>query len=291
MRARLEWARDGADWPHHRASRFVHAGHLTFHIQTFGDSGLPAVVLLHGTGASTHSWRDFAPLLATSHHVVTMDLPGHGFTHGHRARDLTLPGMADALAGLMNRLSIRPTALIGHSAGCAVALRLHIDHRLAVQQIIGLNAALLPFPGAAGRIFPSMARALFLNPLAPVVFASQANGRSVARLIAGTGSHLDSRGLDLYARLFETSAHVSGAIGMMAQWDLNALNADFANVTAPVTLIVGDNDKAVAPEQAETVKQRLPQVRVIKLAGLGHLAHEEAPQLVASAVTRMLTGA
>jgi magnesium chelatase accessory protein len=288
MKARLEWERDGADWPHRGASRFVESGHLIFHVQAFGDPSLPALALLHGTGASTHSWRDFAPLLADRFHVVAMDLPGHGFTRGHRAKDLTLSGMAAAVSGVFDRLGVTPDALIGHSAGCAVAIRMQIDHGVTARRIIGLNAALLPFPGAAGRIFPTMARALFLNPLAPVMFASQANDRSVARLISGTGSHLDARGLALYARLFETSAHVAGAIGMMAQWDLETLNADFSKVTALVVLIVGDRDKAVAPSQADIVKQRLPKVRVITAPGLGHLAHEEAPARIADLVLKEL---
>lgn len=286
MRAKLDWARDGADWPLHAHSRFVQSGHLNWHVQELGQG--PVLALLHGTGASTHSWRGFAPLMAQAHRVVMMDLPGHGFTSGARARDLTLPGMAQAVAQVFDALKIKPDAIIGHSAGCAVALRGQIDGAFHPRTIVGLNAALLPFPGAAGRIFPSMARALFLNPFAPVVFSTQANARSVARLIEGTGSSLDEEGLKLYLRLFETSAHVSGAIGMMAQWDLHSLVADLHRLTARLVLVVGDKDKAVAPSQADTVRSLTPKARKVMLSGLGHLAHEEAPQVVSSAVLAAL---
>jgi magnesium chelatase accessory protein len=286
MKARLDRVRDAASWPHHAHSRYIRAGSLDWHVQEFGAG--PPLLLLHGTGASTHSFRALAPLLARDHQVIACDLPGHGFTENHRARDLTLPGMAQAIGALLQALNCTPQAVIGHSAGCAVAVRMHLDEIIHTPLIIGLNAALLPFPGAAGRLFPSMARALFLNPLAPVVFASQANRRSVARLIAGTGSTLDEQGIALYARLFETSAHVSGAIGMMAQWDLETLSADLPRLTAKLALIVGADDKAVPAGQAETVKGLVPNASVISLSGLGHLAHEEAPETVEASIRSAL---
>ena len=68
MPARLDWQRDGADWPNRASSRMVRAGGLTWHVQVAGSG--PVLLLVHGTGASTHSWRDLLPLLATGHTVV-----------------------------------------------------------------------------------------------------------------------------------------------------------------------------------------------------------------------------
>lgn len=286
MRATLDWARDGADWPLREASQFVRSGDMDWHVQILGDG--PPLVLVHGTGASVHSWRDIAPRLAKTHRVIAMDLPGHGFTRGRRARDMTLPGMASAVSQLLDTLKLKPVAFIGHSAGAAVSARLSLDGLARPQTIIGLNAAMLPFPGAAGKLFPSLARALFLNPLAPVMFAGQANARSVGRLIAGTGSHLNDRGLALYLRLFETSSHVAGAIAMMAQWDLEALTADLPRLAPELVLIVGESDKAVPPAQAKTVCGLAPKARIVSLPNLGHLAHEEAPDVVAPAILAAL---
>src|SRR3954465_15975067 len=74
----LSWDRDGRDWPHREASRFIEAAGLRWHVQIMGQG--PAALLLHGTGASTHSFLDLAPLLARRFTVVMPDLPGHGFT-------------------------------------------------------------------------------------------------------------------------------------------------------------------------------------------------------------------
>ena len=97
---RLNWDIDGRDWPNRAASRFITAGGLRWHVQQFdhADPGAPWLVLLHGTGSSTHSWRDVAPLLAQQYSVLALDLPGHAFTSMPRAAEQSLPGMARHVA-------------------------------------------------------------------------------------------------------------------------------------------------------------------------------------------------
>ena len=56
----------------------VSAGGLNWNVVEAGQG--PVVLLVHGTAASVHSWRDVIPLLATTHRVIAMDLPGHGGT-------------------------------------------------------------------------------------------------------------------------------------------------------------------------------------------------------------------
>ena len=84
-----------AQWPHRAASCRVHAGGLAWHVQIFGAVGAhPDVVLLHGAGASAHSWRALAPLLAVDRRVIVPDLPGQGWTQRPpNAGGLSLPGM------------------------------------------------------------------------------------------------------------------------------------------------------------------------------------------------------
>ncbi len=94
---RPAFARAGRDWPNREASRFVTAGGLTWHVQEAGEG--PVLLLVHGTGAATHSWRGLMPLLARDFRVIAPDLPGHGFTDPLRTP--SLPRMARALAELL----------------------------------------------------------------------------------------------------------------------------------------------------------------------------------------------
>lgn len=278
---RPAFAREGRDWPNREASRFVTAGGLTWHVQEAGEG--PPLLLVHGTGAATHSWRGLLPLLARDFRVIAPDLPGHGFTDPLPTP--SLPRMARALAGLLRLLDASPQVAVGHSAGAATLARLCLDGALSPRLLVGLNAALKPFPGMAGFLFPAMARALFLNPVTPRVFAWSADRAAVERLIGGTGSTLDRTGLDLYRRLFQKPGHVAGALGMMAHWDLAALDRDLPRLAPPLLLIVGGEDRTIAPDVSFGLADRLGgRARVELLRGLGHLAHEEKPEVVAGLI-------
>jgi magnesium chelatase accessory protein len=278
---------DGKDWPNRSTSRIIKAAGLTWHVQETGptdsDNGgdLPKkLLLLHGTGASTHSFRDVMPLLAKRFQLLVPDLPGHGFTDG-TAETTSLPGMARAVQSLLKATGFQPDAIIGHSAGAAVAIRMGLSGT-AVSVIIGINAALMPFRGLAQKLFPSIARLLVLNPLVPRIFAYTANAETVRRLIEGTGSKIDPDGLKLYQRLFANPAHCAGALSMMARWELEPLIDALPRLKIPLHLVVGTEDRAVPPDDADEIRKRHPSIGISKLPGLGHLAHEENPHLLAA---------
>ena len=276
---RLDWSLEGQSWPNHDKSRFHTAAGIDWHVQEMGAG--PSLLLVHGTGASTHSWRSLAPLLASNYSVTAFDLPGHGFTSPGTRNQRTLPGMASAIADLLKSIDLQPTVVVGHSAGAALLIRCCLDGALAPESMISLNGALLPFRGAAGVLFPPLAKLLFLNPLMPHLLARRGGQRArVERLIRGTGSELDAAGIELYARLFENPSHVSATLGMMASWDLHQLERNLTALTVPLLLVAGDNDQAVPPSDAERVHRLLRDARLIRLPGLGHLAHEEDAETV-----------
>ena len=275
----LDFARDGADWPNREASRFIEAGGLNWHVQVMGQG--PDLLLLHGTGGATHSWRALAPLLAQHFRVVAPDLPGHGFTTARRAPDLSLPGMANSIAALIGRLGPKPEVVVGHSAGAAILARLCLDGAISPRLFVSLNGAFLPFEGLAGMTFPVLAKMLFLNPFAPRLFAWAADHTAVANLLLGTGSKIEPRGVELYTRLMRNPGHCAGALAMMANWNLETLAGDLKHLAVPTVFIVGNMDKAVPPGNAPKVAALVPQASVERLPGLGHLAHEENPELVA----------
>lgn len=289
-RTALDWERDGRDWPHREASRFVDSGGLRWHVQRMGQG--PCLLLVHGTGSATHTWRDVAPRLATRFSVLAPDLPGHGFTAGARDADLSVSGMAAALAGLLATLDAVPVVAVGHSAGAAVLVRMALDDMIRPRILVSLNGALLPFDGLAGRLFSPLARVLAGQPWVPGLFARRARDvRSVRRLLGSTGSVPDARSVELYARLMSHPAHVAGVLRMMAQWDLSSTAADLPRLKVPLALVVGGNDRTVPPAEAVRVQRRVPGVLRVNLRGLGHLAHEEAGDEVAEEILRLATAA
>jgi len=173
-----------------------------------------------------------------------------------------------------------PQLVIGHSAGVPVALRMAELGGAPEHGIVGLNAALQNFKGVAGWLFPAMARFLALTPFTASVFAASANERLVRGLIKGTGSQLDDVGIALYLRLAADRAHVDGTLAMMAQWRLDGLLRRLPQTSSKVALLTGLNDLAVPPDTSRQAARIIPNCTLTELPGLGHLAHEEAPDVI-----------
>ena len=283
------WEREKWTWPHHEFSRFVKAGGLRWHVQQLGSG--PVLLLIHGTGASTHSWRRVMPLLAQHYTVLAVDLPGHAFTdslagdHRQVAARSSIAGMSGCLAALLRELGAEISYCVGHSAGAVVLCGMALDGHIAPRVIVSINGAFVPLAGPAGTLFSPIARLLASGPLLPRILSwSAGHPASVARLIEGTGSHLDAEGVNLYARLVRCPKHVAGALEMMGNWDLYGFERRLPKLTTPLALIVAENDRTVPPSQAQWVEQRVAHSEIHRLLRLGHLAHEENPVLVAEQI-------
>ena len=272
-------------WPARATSRRIACRPHLWHVQVQGEG--PDVLLLHGAGGASHSWRALAPLLPGLR-LIAPDLPGQGFTTaGTRGRS-SLPAMAEDIAALCAQEGWAPTAIIGHSAGAALALRL-AEILPAPPAVVGINAALSPFQGVAGVMFPMMARLLAMNPFVAPAFARLWRTQAqVDRLIRATGSALDPEGLACYLHLVRDAAHVDGTLAMMAQWRLDGLLARLPRIAAPVLLITAAGDRAVPPEVSAEAVPRLPAARLVPLPDGGHLVHETHAPAVARPVAAFL---
>jgi magnesium chelatase accessory protein len=275
------------DWPFRDLSRIVECPPHRWHVQA-GGSG-PTLLLLHGAGASTHTWRHLYPFLLPRYRVIAPDLPGQGFsTLGRRLR-AGLDPMAEDIAALLAQEGWHPDAIMGHSAGAAIALRLAEMLDPPPRAVVGINAALGSFDGVAGWLFPMMAKLLALNPFVPRLFArlSGSEGR-VRALLSSTGSPLDAEGIALYRRLVADPRHVDATLMMMSQWSLDGLLARLPRLAVPVLFVTADGDRAVPPAQSRRAAGRMPDAQVADIAGRGHLVHEEDAAAVAAIVLPFL---
>ncbi len=212
------------------------------------------------------------------------DLPGQGFTQLGGQQRCGLDHMSEDILSLIRHEGWSPTQIVGHSAGAAIALRLCELGLRPAKGIVGINAALGKFKGVAGWLFPMMAKALAVTPFSASMFAATTTRSSVRNLIRGTGSTLDQDGLELYYRLATDRGHVDATLSMMAQWSLEGLLSRLNQINAPVHLITGLNDTAVPPGVSRDAAALLPKAKLTELPNLGHLAHEEAPDLIAQTI-------
>jgi magnesium chelatase accessory protein len=282
----MRWPADAKGWPMTEYSRFVlHRPHR-WHVQEAGDGDL--ILMIHGAGGATQSWRGLFPILAKSHRVVAVDLPGQGFTQLGARQRCGLDQMAEDLLSLARYEGWKPSAIIGHSAGGAIALRMAEHGAVPGGQIIGINAALANFKGVAGWLFPMLAKALALSPFTAGLFAAAATESSVRNLIKGTGSVIDAKGIGYYLQLASDRDHVDGTLAMMAQWHLDGLLRRLPMIRHRTTFIAADGDLAVPPSTSADAAKAMPDASLIRVPRRGHLVHEEDPEAIATLIRAAL---
>ncbi len=309
-----EWSRLRDQWPNASLSRFVTSGNLRWHVQVGGVG--PVVVLVHGTGAASFSWGEVLPHLLPHVSVVVPDLPGHGFTTAPDAGVLTLPGMATALGELLATLEMSPVAVVGHSAGAAVLLRLSLDGRLPGATILGFNPALVPPPEVYRSLLaPLVHRVAGLRQVAMLAArlagrqdaqdaqtqdaqdaqdaydakgAKRAKGAGlVASLLRASNSRIPAANIALYETLFRSPEHDHNVLRMMAGWSLTELVNELPRVTARVELVAGREDPWISSSALSRLVPKMPNATLELVTG-GHLWHEEAPREAAGRVLEAL---
>jgi magnesium chelatase accessory protein len=262
--------------------RLVAADGLSWNVEEMGQG--ETVFLVHGTAASTHSWRDVMPLLAEKYHVVAVDLPGHGLTLASGSSEFSLMRMAQGLSALLDAMKLTPEIVVGHSAGAAILACACARKTMDPKILISFNGAFYPFGGVAGSLFSPIAKLLAFNPFLPRFLSGMASRATVENLLSDTGSEIGTEGVDLYFKLFKNASHVKAALGMMASWDLRGMDDNLVRLKCQAIFIAGGKDKAVPPDSASRAAAKCLDAKVLHIAEYGHLLHEEAPDLAAQII-------
>jgi magnesium chelatase accessory protein len=270
-----------AHWPNRAHGRHIRTRPHDWWVVDTGKG--PTLLLLHGAGASGHSFAPLLPFLTPHYRCIIPDLPGQGFTRAGARGRFGLDPTADDLASFCDLNHFTPAAIIGHSAGAAIALRL--SEILPLQGVIGINAALGTFEGLAGTLFPMLARGFASIPFLPSVIArTWGNAARVNGLLDGTGSTLGPEARAQYLALVQSPAHIDGALGMMSQWNLTPLASRLSGNLTPTLLLASAGDRTVPPRISRDAAARMPGAEYHELAGFGHLVQEEAPAAVAEVI-------
>ena len=268
-------------WPNRSNSEFIRSDNYNWHIQKFGSTG-KKLLLIHGTGASSHSWYPLIENLNLECEILCLDLPGHGFTRALARQKKQLMIIVDQISLLLRNIDFYPNIIMGHSAGAAVAYELakKIDTK---PNTIAINAAFGQFSGLAGVAFPYFAK-IASSTTIPARFLSLLASKEeiVRKLLASTGSIIPELQIKCYQYLFSNTEHVDGTLQLMADWDLGYFLDRLPEETAPIHFLVGDKDTTVPPHISKSWDQSMPNSSLTQFNGLGHLLHEESPSTVSS---------
>lgn len=282
----LDWDSDGKNWPCRANSHFMTLNRIRWHWQRFPAERKPQALLLHGTGASAHTWAPLIPLLTDDFDIIAVDLPGQGFSHCDDSALMSMVGMAQSVSDLLTDQNFAPSLVIGHSAGAALLAQMVLQAFIRPTRIIAIAPALMPWRGIAQHLFTPMARMLAGTSLMPRLFSRLSGSeQSVRRLITRIGSDPVPEMVRCYQVLVANEVHVGNTLTMMAHWDLESLAPKLPALSVPVDIVIGAADKAVPPEQAKQAVDALPHAKLHWIHGKGHLVHEEQPLAIARIIS------
>ena len=237
-----------------------------------GDPSLPVAVFLHGLGGSRIAWEPQLEALSDVRRCVAWDAPGYGASRPD-PDPLTFNALADAVAGLLNRLDVRRADVVGMSFGGMVAQYLALEHvdRVRTLALIGTS----PKFGLDGTR-PDEWRAARLAPL-DAGLEPKDMARDVLAALAAPDA--EPTAIDLAVRAMERvpATGLRAAIDCLVTHDTRSRLKD---IHVPTLVLVGERDAETPVAYASTLADGIPGARLVVVPGAGHLLNVEAPEAV-----------
>lgn len=247
--------------------------------------GRPTLVLIHGFGGHTFSYRHIIHDLAADYRCIAVDLKGYGYSERRADAGLSHTDQVAMLARLLDRLGVDRAALVGHSMGGAVVQRFAAAHPDRVEALV-LAAAVTGDEHAGRR---PLSAPVLLRPVLPILAGVAARG--ILRSSFYDPSRLTAEIREEYVRPVRIKGSMDGLLAMMRDSSERDGPIDRSRITAPVLLLYGANDKIVPLTTARTLQQAIPHARLHVVDRAGHLLLEERPDECISAIRGFLADA
>jgi pimeloyl-ACP methyl ester carboxylesterase len=246
-------------------------------------SGAP-VLLLHGVGSSSYSWRSVLPELAARYRVIAPDWPGFGRSEAPYEHDYSLAGQTKWLLAFMDHLEIRAASLAGNSMGGVISLFTAMDHPERVTRL-----ALLGAPTYLGD------RPKIMWPLRwPVIgrVYEALLGPTLVRLVGRTAYHDPALMTEETVEEYSLSLRRPQGRRAVAEFLRRAIPDDarermsrYPSLTHDILVICGDSDAVVSLANAKRFCAEAPRARLLAVSACGHAPQEEHPAAVARALS------
>lgn len=267
------------------------AGGMRVHWRDEGCRDCPAIIFLHGSNASLHTWTPMVDALGGEYRIISYDQPGHGLTGPHPRDDYSANGMFEALNAVANAARLDHFYLAGNSMGGWIAWRYALAHPARVDGLILIDAAGAPL--RAGERPPPLNlgfRLMRLKMLRPLM--EQITPRALIKKSLLDTTAVDAvvteEMVDRYWELLRLPGN-RRATALRADVDREEAYADrLREITQPTLILWGKEDRLIYATAAQTFDERLPNAEATLFDGVGHLPMEEAPEATANAIRRFL---
>ncbi len=262
------------------------------HVRDQGNREGPALVLIHGSNASLHTWEPWAALLGAKYRIVTMDMPGHGLTGAVPGDDYSRSGMVAFTHEVVGKLGLTHYAIGGNSMGGGVAAQYAEDYPGEVSALILVDAAGLPRKMQPGEKIPlgfRLARMPVLNKIMLYVSPRSIFAEGVRKVFVDQ-SKVTEEMIDRYydLNLYDGNRRATGIRFRSASND-EAVSEKLGQIRAPTLILWGDKDGLIPVANASEFQKRISGAEVVIYPNVGHIPMEEVPEKSAADVDAFLT--
>jgi len=259
--------------------RFLDTPDGRIYVEEMGPGDGTAIVLVHGLGGSTFSFRTNAVSFAEAgYRVLALDLPGFGLSEKGTQPDYTHPAQAEMLKTVMDLSGLDRAVLVGHSMGANVVL--HFAHRYPERTLAVVTVSGAPVFDTEWRFqsfflrYPPFERAGRVA-LSRLVDSGRVRGL-LESAVADPATVTDAMVDGYYFRL-TAGEWTSALIDMTIARPGNTLDFDVTDIAVPMLLIAGAEDGWVPQSQSVDWASGLSNARAEVMSEAGHLAMEERP--------------
>jgi pimeloyl-ACP methyl ester carboxylesterase len=254
----------------------------------------PPLLFIHGLAGSSFSWRFNLPVFASLFTCYAVDLLGMGDSDRPLDIDVSPRALGEGLLAFMLAQGHTSWYVIGSSHGGGVAMwiaRLASGIGLQVDRLV-LVAPINPWSAHGRRLAPFAAHPV----VAAIVRASPFSYVPVRRFtfgrMYGDPHRVTAETLAGYSRPLQIKGTVPHCLALLHNWNRNVddLEAVMRDISIPVLLVWGTSDRLVYLSSAQRILETMPNARLVKINGAGHLPYEEDPAVFNPAVASFLTG-
>jgi pimeloyl-ACP methyl ester carboxylesterase len=240
------------------------------------------VLLIHGFGASTYTWRHVAPELAKTHRVIAVDLKGFGQSDKPFDSRYSVFDQAELLAQLIVDKDLRNLTLVGHSFGGGIALLLALEanERLEgrITKLVLLDSIAYPqnIPVFFRLLDVPLVSRLGVSMIPPSVQTWVA-----LRIAYFDDSKIDQDEVDAYAAPLRTAAGKHAIIYSARQIvpdGLAEISERYKTIELPTLILWCDHDRIVPLEVGLKLRRTLPNSTLRLVEDCGHMPQEEQPE-------------
>ena len=273
-------------------SDFIDVNGQIVHVRDVGPRQDPTpLVLIHGTGASLHTWEGWVQALQGRRRVITFDLPGFGLTGPFGGRyapdDYRGDTYARFVLDLLDTLKVPRAVLGGNSLGGEVAWRVAAMAPARVERLVLVDASGPDFEPESVPLGFLLARAPVLNRLTEHLLPRALVAASVAN-VYGDPQRLSPELVDRYFELTLREGN-RRALGIRLRQFVRGEHAErIATLRQPTLILWGGRDRLIPPSVARTFQTSIPGSRLVVFDELGHVPHEEDPARTVEAVRAFL---